>query len=285
MSSIGTKVKYFAWAAARYHRADRSCPACGHIETLPLQRKAIVTELVECVSCSLRFRVPKDSAQSNAVFYKNSYREGITTDCPDQSQLQLLLQHDFQGSEKDFASYLDVLRRIGIEPGSTVLDYGSSWGYGSWQLRRAGFRVYSYEINERRAEYAREYLECDTLATPDSCPEKVDVFFSAHVIEHLPNPNILWAIVQQVLKPSGTVVLFMPNGDPKLESVENSNYHLRWGKVHPLLLSDKALNHMARKHGFAGHAYSSPYDMDEIGAETQGDLTGDELLYIAKRMN
>jgi hypothetical protein len=42
---------------------------------------------------------------------------------------------------------------------------------------------------------------------------------------------------------------------------------------------------MATKHGFAGHAYSSPYDMDEIGAENQGDLTGDELLYIAKRMN
>jgi len=283
ISSISDKARYFAWAATRYYGADKSCPACGDSNTVALHRKALVTELFECERCSLRFRVPKDSQERSVAFYQHTYNQGITTDCPDESQLQQLIQSEFRGSEKDFGPYLKVLEAIGVQPGSVVLDYGSSWGYGSWQLTRAGFSVYSYEISAPRAEYARKHLHCEVLAAPDALPASVDVFFSAHVIEHLPDPNLLWNCARKVLKPTGVIVLFMPNGDPSVEAQRGEDYHSIWGLVHPLVLSAKALTAMAGMHGFSGQAYSSPYHFNQIKKQQQGNLSGDELLYIARR--
>jgi 2-polyprenyl-3-methyl-5-hydroxy-6-metoxy-1,4-benzoquinol methylase len=111
------------------------------------------------------------------------------------------------------------------------------------------------------------------------------VFFSAHVIEHLPNPNLLWEAAKHTLKSDGVVVLFMPNGDPMREHVDSSAYHQVWGKVHPLLVSAKALHAMAGAHGFSGHAYSPPYDLEKIGRGQPGHLNGDELLYIARTIS
>lgn len=281
VTGIGSKLRYFAWAATQYYGADTSCPACGALNTFSIRRKAIVTELFECEHCALRFRIPKDSPGKTEEFYQRDYHQGLTSECPSQSELDALIETAFRGSEKDFTAYLKVLEAVGLKPGSVVMDYGSSWGYGSWQLKRAGYRVYSYEISRSRSEYARRRLGCEVLTAPSACPEKVDTFFSAHVIEHLPNPNIVWQIARLVLKPTGNVVLFMPNGDPALEQ-RCRDYHKIWGLVHPLVLSARALEAMAKAHGFSGHAYTSPYDLDQIREQRAGTLNGDELLYVAR---
>jgi cyclopropane fatty-acyl-phospholipid synthase-like methyltransferase len=208
----------------------------------------------------------------------------VTTDCPSPSELDKLIANGFKESGRDFAGYIDILRTQRLKREDVVLDYGSSWGYGSWQLRQAGFRVYSYEISAPRAAYARERLGCVTLDSPESCPEKIDLFFSAHVIEHLPNPNLLWETARTTLKAEGLVILFMPNGDPSRERLHARSYHQVWGKVHPLLISARALNSMAEAHGFSGRAYSSPYDVEGINQQEPGDLGGEELLYIAKKV-
>jgi SAM-dependent methyltransferase len=274
------KLKYFLWSGVRYPFADTSCPACEHTNTTALTRKALVTRLYECRRCQLRFRVPKESSQSSEAFYQHSYHQGPTTDCPTLSELEHLTSTGFRNSDKDFAVYIQVLRALGMKSGDVILDYGSSWGYGSWQLRQAGCRVYSFEISAPRAQYAREHLGCKVLESPNSCPEKVDFVFSAHVIEHLPNPNSLWQVARELVKPTGTFVMFMPNGEPTIE--EYPGYQEKWGQVHPLLLCEKALASMATAHGFSGIAYSSPYDFDAIENQKAGVLYGDELLYVAK---
>jgi 2-polyprenyl-3-methyl-5-hydroxy-6-metoxy-1,4-benzoquinol methylase len=228
------------------------------------------------------FRFPKDSSQTNHAFYQREYQQGFTTDCPDDETLERLKQQRFLGSPKDYTTYLNVLSAAGGQPGQVVFDFGASWGYGSWQLAQAGYRVYSYEISQPRARYATEKLGCTMVDAPDEVPEKVDFFFSAHVIEHLPNPGILWDIAQRTIKDTGTIMLFMPNGEPR-RSIPAKQYHQLWGQVHPLLLTANALMMMAQRYGFTGCAYSSPYDLGQIESRLPGTLDGNELLLLAWR--
>ncbi len=57
-------------------------------------------------------------------------------------ELEAMKRRDFANTEKNFFAKINVLKRLsGADPGKKlrVLDYGSSWGYGLWQLRNAGF--------------------------------------------------------------------------------------------------------------------------------------------------
>jgi 2-polyprenyl-3-methyl-5-hydroxy-6-metoxy-1,4-benzoquinol methylase len=187
----------------------------------------------------------------------------------------------FCGTEKDYSTYIGVLKAAGLRPDQVLFDYGCSWGYGSWQLRQAGFCVYSYEISRPRALYAAQHLGCD-IRIPAELPGKVDCMFSAHVIEHLVNPKLLWDVAQGALKPNGIMVLFTPNGEPS-RALTDENYHRHWGQSHPLLLTADALRIMAGCYGYITQAYSSPYDLSRIGSGEPGSLDGGELLLIARR--
>jgi SAM-dependent methyltransferase len=276
--SIFGKLKYLGWAAARCLTADKSCPACKGRETALVKRKYLVTALYRCANCELMFRVPKPTVEECDEFYQSDYEQGFTTDCPGTEELERLIANSFAGSAKDYSSYIAVLRAIPLAAGSSILDFGCSWGYGSWQLSRAGYKVYSSELSRPRARYAAEKLGCE-LTTPETLPEKVDCFFAAHVIEHLPNPRDIWETALAALKPGGKIVLFMPNGEPAREKVYK-HYHQIWGLVHPLLLSPAALTRMGEKYGFEVRCYSAPYAAQEIGDGKTRSQTGDELLAV-----
>jgi len=228
------------------------------------------------------FRVPKNTEQHGKDFYQRRYRQGFTTDCPTDVELEHHVANSFRGTEKDYTLYIEIIKAAGLRHGEIIFDFGCSWGYGSWQFAQAGFRVYSYEISVPRARYAKEKLGCTILSKTEEIPEKADCFFSAHVIEHLPNPKILWETALQVLKPDGLIVLFMPNGEPS-RAISDRDYHKLWGQVHPLFLSADALASIAKRNGFVGYSYSSPYDLLKISHAEPDQLSGEELLFLARR--
>ena len=242
-----------------------------------------MTSLRECKNCGLRFRLPKEKPGATARFYQDEYRAGFTTDLPDDDELSQLLAHAFQGTPKDFSSYITVLGALGLGAGDTILDFGSSWGYGSWQLRQAGFKVYSHEISLPRAKYAAEKLGCQVINDLSEIPKEVICFFCAHVIEHLPDPNDIWKAAKATLAPGGILVCFMPNGEPGLERVYGSKrYHRLWGQVHPLLLNRNALKFMAERYGYESHFYSPPYCMTDLKKmRSHKELLGGEILMVA----
>jgi len=287
--SIESKLKYFVWAATRLG-ADRSCPACQSRRTTLIKRKYLVTSLYLCQDCRLLFRVPKCRPADNDNFYQQDYSQGFTTECPNPNELEELKRTSFRGMEKDYSPYIAILRALGLQAGCSLFEFGSSWGYGSWQLRQAGFRVYSCEISQPRARYAAENLGCE-MCTPEQLPEKVDCFLSAHVIEHLTSPRILWDAAEKALKSTGILVVLTPNGESamadvykiKADKVRTREIHRAWGQRHPLLLTAEAFRLIAADYGFTGCAYSSPYDLQQIARGEQGRLEGSELLLIARR--
>jgi hypothetical protein len=277
--------QYFLTSARRLPNQDLSCPACGSGDILLIKKKYLVTSLNLCRNCLLLFRLPKDTDVQNNKFYQDKYEQGFTTSLPDNLTIQNLMAISFRGTEKDYEYIIDILRAININPDQVILDFGSSWGYGSWQLRKAGFNVYSYEIGLTRARYSAEVLGCTLVSDPFKVPEKVDCLFCSHVIEHLPNPRLFWELASKIIDTHGVVVLFTPNGNLILERIDPARYHQKWGQVHPFLLSAESLAIMAEKYSFRGHAHTSPYDYKLIadGVHEQ-KLLGDELLFIAKHV-
>jgi hypothetical protein len=284
--STSDRLQYLLWAGARACLApDKKCPGCGSPRTALVRRKYLVTSLWECEACALRFRVPKDQLDSSEDFYQEAYSEGFTTDCPSPETLASLISTAFAGTEKDFGLYLSVLGSVGLKPGDTILDFGSSWGYGSWQFSRAGFKVFSYEISHPRSEYARTKLGCNMVRSPDDLQVRVKCLFSSHVIEHLPNPGLMWDVADKILADDGLIVCFCPNGEPAREAlVSAGRYDTFWGKVHPILITPEFLQKMSARHGWQAQVYSTPFEPDRIGAGLQaGTITGEELCLIARR--
>jgi cyclopropane fatty-acyl-phospholipid synthase-like methyltransferase len=250
---IPQKVKYLAWAALHQFGED-SCPSCQSVgKKLPIKRKYAVTVLLECPDCGLRYRFPKMSEQESNRFYQADYAQGFTTDMPSADELWRLKETRFAGTEKDYSAYLGLMNEAGISPGCSVLDFGCSWGYGTWQLMEAGYDVCAYEISKPRADYAARHLGCKMVSNPSEA--RVSCLFSADVIEHLPDPSSLWRLAEKVVEPNGRVVLFTSDGDGH----DNPNYHQLWGLPHPCLPTTRWMDWASHQFGFVGERRRSVF--------------------------
>lgn len=244
-SSLTTKAGYFLSSGLkRLAGTHARCPSCGGLPGETLDRKAGVTRLQRCADCRLLFRSPTSSARENAAFYQSAYAEGFTTELPPQDRLRQWLDTGFTGTEKDYRHYLAVLAALGVPHGARVFDYGCSWGYGSHQLQhRGGYAVDAFEISAPRARFAREQLGV-CLADPDAAEAGgYDVFFSAHVIEHVPSVSRLLGQARRLLRPGGWFVAFTPNGSDCFRRRAPLDWHLMWGLSHPQLLDETFLLH------------------------------------------
>ena len=264
------------------------CPSCGASGYEVCDRKFVLAELRRCAGCSLLYRAPTDTPEQNQQFYQVDYTEGFTTDLPDEATLRKLIETRFAGTEKSYAEYIRVLTALGAAPGCRLYDYGCSWGYGSWQFAQAGYQVRAFEISRPRGEFARQRLGVDctqvlpTAATVGDQTHTFDVFFSAHVLEHVPSPAAVIDLARALLKPGGLFVAFTPNGSAEHRAVDPAGWHTTWGKVHPNMLDEQYYRVV-----FAGRRIlfdSSPADQQRLEAFAAGRevpataLTRSELL-------
>jgi hypothetical protein len=241
-----------------------------------------VTRLVRCPSCRLLYRAPTDPPALDEIFYQRDYSEGYTTDCPRREDLLAFLKNHFIGSERDYSSKIAVVRALGMGSGARVLDYGASWGYGTWQLRASGYDTIGYEINRSRARYARTALGVPVHDTIKELVGPFDLFFCSHVLEHISALKELIRFAVNLLKSGGVFLAFTPNGCQERTSlhVNREEYRHIWGLVHPVLLDEESY-----RYAFAGQPTllcSSPYDIEGIRTWSRNSdlilsLKGDEL--------
>lgn len=270
-------------------RRALSCPSCGNHSSSVVKRKYLVTTLRRCLTCHLLYRAPTTSPVENERFYQYEYQQGFTTEMPSPEKLAQLMKDGFKNSEKDFSIYIAVLKSLGLGRGATLFDFGCSWGYGSWQLKQL-FDVCSFEISRIRADYGKEYLGIDIAWDIDSVKGSFDVFFSAHVLEHVPNVKQIIELGMRSLRKGSFFVAFTPNGSKDYQKKAPWQWNKAWGLVHPNLLDDKFYRHRFRELSYL--IASIPYDLKTIadwscsvryGCEQRVlDLEGNELLCIVK---
>ena len=288
MVSAISKINYFLTSAGKL-LAGRglTCPSCGSAESTVVCRKYFVTAIRRCFVCQILFKSPTATAEENQSFYQSEYSEGFITDMPSRDQLEKLKASGFKGSDKDYHKYLEVLAAIGHKVGDSLFDYGCSWGYGSWQFAQADYTVSAYEISVPRCEYAKTNLGINSHSRLENVRGPFDIFFSAHVLEHVPSISKSIDFVKKVVRPGGWFVAFTPNGSNAFKERCPMAWKNSWGLVHPNLLDDKFYSN-----AFKSDTYllaSSPYDLESIKRWASSpqdsislDLSGNELLIIAK---
>jgi 2-polyprenyl-3-methyl-5-hydroxy-6-metoxy-1,4-benzoquinol methylase len=268
-----------SWKALRGR--GTTCPSCGSESSSLVQRKYLVTTLRRCDRCRLQFRAPTTAADESARLYQHAYRQGFTTDCPGDDELKRLTDAGFRQSVRDYGTYLDVLGAAGARAGQRLFEFGCSWGYGSWQfVHRGGLDVEAYEISAPRADYARRKLGVQVHASLDAVQAGFDVFFSSHVLEHVPSVRASVQFGMSVLKPGGLFVAFVPNGSSSYRAADPGAWRRSWGAVHPQLIDPEALQHLFApwRHVLA----SDPYDLGAIEAWRGGGAAAPQASVIGK---
>lgn len=275
--------KYLLRSTTGWLNADRrKCPCCGGLGYEPVQRKLMITALVRCKNCKLLFRIPTDPPERNFDFYQEDYSFGYTTECPSDDALAELKANKFRGTDRCYAERIAMLQALGIGPGSRVYEYGASWGYGSWQMKDAGFDVSGFEISRPRARFAREKLGIDVRDDVKGVEGPFDVFFSSHVLEHVPAPLTTVEFAIKVTRPGGLFVAYTPNGSLVRMQRQPDSYLHHWGDVHPNMLDEEFYQHAFGDRPKL-HA-SEPYDIEAIRqwdkkSDRRLNLTGEEMLF------
>lgn len=284
---MNAKLKYLALCATKLGSQDRLlCPSCGKSKAKVVSRKFIVSALRRCDHCALLFRTPTTTNAENFTFYQETYKQGFTSDTPSDSALEELKASKFAGSQKDHTAYIQALTALGARPGDRVLDFGCSWGYGSWQLQEHGFDVTSFEISKPRCRFAREKLGLNAYDSLAQVPgDGFDIFFSAHVLEHVPSVSAVFEYAQKKLKKGGLFIAFTPNGSSGFRRANPDAWQRFWGTVHPNFL-DAVFYRTAFPHALLA---SNPYDFEQVvqswekgPAKSNLDLTGGELMAAIK---
>jgi 2-polyprenyl-3-methyl-5-hydroxy-6-metoxy-1,4-benzoquinol methylase len=107
---------------------------------------------------------------------------------------------------------------LSVRPGSRVLDLGAADGSVARALKARGCAVWGVEQDKQAAEVAREI--CDRVVIADLESEEVwsalegetfDVIFALDVLEHLRQPAPVLRRASRHLKPTGIVVVSLPN--------------------------------------------------------------------------
>ena len=155
-----------------------NCQNCNHSENSIISKKYLFTSLRRCKNCLLMYRAPTATEEENNKFYQEAYNQGFTTDCPDEEKLKQLIKTNFDGTEKSYKNYLNVVINLDDRKNLELLDFGSSWGYGSFQLKKQGYKVQSYEVSKARSNYAKTKLNIKIIDNLNSLENnQFDIFF------------------------------------------------------------------------------------------------------------
>lgn len=111
-----------------------------------------------------------------------------------------------------------------------------------------------------------------------------DIFFSSHVLEHVPSVKESIDFGMCILKPGELFVAFTPDGSMEFRKKEGAAWNRLWGLVYPTFFDDIYYKTAFSDKGFL--ISSDPYTMQEIekrrvgqaNGKTALDLDGDALL-------
>jgi 2-polyprenyl-3-methyl-5-hydroxy-6-metoxy-1,4-benzoquinol methylase len=287
---MSNKTEYLLDGFKRYF-TEKTCPSCGCSDVKLIQRKYVVTRLFECEKCSLMFRHPKDSIQFNKEFYQEEYGQdgGITTTLPNSEELDELLKDNFKNTDKSVADFVKIFDALSTgEEKLNLTDYGASWGYMTYQFLNRGYAVDSFEISKSRAGFGNDKLKLKIKTDESDLKTNQDIFFSSHVIEHVPVVSSMVELSKKLLKKGGYFIAVCPNGSIDFKTNNEFAFKRYWGQVHPNLLSEKFYKEIFKSNPYI--LLSSPLSNEKIKQISEWnqkdqldlDTSGPEILVIAK---
>lgn len=150
-----------------------------------------------------------------------------------------------------FLNRIRLLKRLGIQRNSRLLDYGCGNGQFVSLLRERGFRsVAGYD------PFIPAYANSTVLG------EQYEMVVSYGVIEHVPDPSDYLRQLRSTLAIGGMAVVATPNAD-ELDLAQPDPLMLHQ-PYHTHILSKQAIVPLAEKHGLKLKHFSQRYWMDRL---------------------
>ena len=267
----------------RLQGQSTACPYCTSERTTRLQRKQILLELRECQECKLRFRYPKDDVVDNFDYYQESYQQHTVTDLPSEAELEGHIRENFRRVGRDISEHLEVICQFAT--GGRLLDFGASWGYCTWQFKQAGYDAVGYEISRPRTEYGKKMLGVTMINNTRDLPDhSIDVIYSAHVLEHMPDPGATLREFRRLLAPKGFLFVFVPNGAGEPARRLGVNWTPLINQRHVMAYTPQFFANALPREGFTAKFASTPYGqpLRQYDPSTP-PFNGEELLAIGSQ--
>jgi 2-polyprenyl-3-methyl-5-hydroxy-6-metoxy-1,4-benzoquinol methylase len=288
MLTTKQKINYLLDSTLRFFE-QKKCPHCKSTNCTKIDQKYFVTQLLQCNNCNFRFRHPYDSINTNKDFYQKEYFEDdvMTTDMPTNEQLEDMKSNNFDiDNDKSIKRLLPLFDIVtSNNRNAKIVDYGASWGYMSYQFKLAGYDVQSFEISKPRGNYGNKNLGLNIVSNIEELKGGVDIFFSSHVIEHVPSITEMLNVAKGVLKKGGFFICLCPNGSDEFRKLDPQAFHLAWGKVHPNYLDEKFFSKLFEENNY--YIGATPINLEKINNwNSEGQcidkLESIELLTIVK---
>lgn len=169
-------------------------------------------------------------------------------------------RYEIEVDEHENTSYSKMLRRV--PPGSSVLELGCASGFLSAELSALGCLIVGVEIDETAAAIASQFctrtllLDLDDFKSDSMSGQTFDIILAGDVLEHLKDPARLLTLLGDSLRPTGELVLSVPNvahASVRLHLLSGSFEYGDFGlldRTHLRFFTRSSLHELLRQSGF-----------------------------------
>lgn len=188
--------------------------------------------------------------------------------------------------EHKFVPRLRELGRMGIAPGSRVLDVGCGTAEFAAMADAEGYSAVGIDVSEPSIRAARtlhpevDVRVADAVALAASEPESFDVVTLWDVIEHVMRPHEVIEACAALLRPGGMIAIGTPNGDSAYDRLAEVVYRVarpagglmlvqRYSLWHLQIWTVRTLSRLMREHG-----------LEVVVARKHRELTAKPSLYV-----
>lgn len=228
------------------------CRLCGSTDTELIGNKvsdAPESKQYKCRNCEIVYLFPIMSETEEADFYRAEFekymagRSGASWKSP---------RMHFRSYQSEGERRLPLVRPF-LKQEDDVLEIGSSTGYFLDDLRGYVNSVTGIEPSQAYREYANSMGIKTHNSLNELANNRYDVIFLYYVLEHLRDPIGYMALLASWLKPTGRILLEVPNVDDVLLSpYAIPNFApFYWQKAHYYNFSQRTLTDVLTRSGYA----------------------------------
>lgn len=235
-----------------------ACPLCGSsLATHVLTSRDLLHDLpgifsvVQCSVCSLKRTNPRPTAETIGYYYPSEYGAYV-----DPTTVAI------PGQTRNFASrlYQNLKRFLNVRSHSIpsvapghLLEVGCATGVYLKEMALAGWSVEGIEFSADAAETAKSLgfpVETGALETIDRPSNAYDMITAWMVIEHLHEPLLVLTKMRQWIKPTGRLVLSVPNTGSMDFRLFKSNWYALQLPTHLFHYDQKSLTRLLDRSGW-----------------------------------
>lgn len=194
-----------------------NCPLCCASGLELITRKVRFgndADVYACRSCGLTF-LDQHSFVFPEDFYQKQYHQTYITHVePD----ALNPQAYYEKMKLALKPWADKFKQM-LRGDEVILDIGCSTGHFMEMVKDKAHKVYGCELNQKEIAFCRDTLKLDVSDEPLEERFKegtFDYITMIYVLEHIAEPKELLLSVKKLLKPSGKLVILIPNAQDAL---------------------------------------------------------------------